>query len=64
MCTTMRKLRRGTPQGKVMKLYKRRITMLIKVINSTLLTAEDNLDITQYMKQLGCLNRLRRSIKV
>ena len=63
MCTTMRKLRRGTPAGITLKLYKRSLTQRIKALKRTLLTHNRNLDVTEYMRRVSHLNRLRSAVK-
>ena len=61
MCTTMRKLRRGTPHGIMMKMFKRKVTWQIKELKKQIGLAAD---ITPILQKVTALKNLRRTIKI
>lgn len=64
MCTTMRKLRRGTEQGKLLKMAKRNITRRIKDVQQAMSRMKPGSDCGGLIRQLAALTRLRKAIKI
>jgi len=63
MCTTMRRLRRGTPTGRALVLRKRSITAAVKNLKNEMSRAALNSDISGFVDRIAILSRLRRAIK-
>jgi len=59
----MRKMRRGTKRGIMLKFFKRRLTIQIRNIKNAMASDRTG-DITDLLARFGALNKLKRSIKI
>ena len=64
MCTTIRKLRRGTSNGIAKKLFKRGIKRRILKVQSIMRNLKPNTDVSGLIAELAALTRLRKAIKI
>jgi len=63
MCTTIRKLRRGTLRGIKIKLFKRHIIMQLRNIRNAMASDRTG-DVSELLAKFSMLNKLKRSVKI
>ena len=59
--STMRKLRRGTPHGIMLKMFKRKVTRMIKELKCEVSLSADP---GTLMQKVTALKNLRKTIKI
>ncbi len=64
MCTTMRKLHRGTTDGTAKKLFHRGLKRRMLSVQNIMLNLKPNTDVSALIAELSALTRLRKAIKV